>query len=98
MLETLLNLYKISIHITDKILKLKIDITDVIFPIFFLLFINNTCNNDLIILYPSKGYIGSKFKIAKNTFISNTNLISLNMYATIKFDKGPAKNIKKSLI
>ena len=37
--------------------------------------------NKLSILYPSRGYIGTKLSIAKNTLISNTKSILLNIIA-----------------
>ena len=51
--------------------------------------------NKLSILYPSRGYIGTKLSIAKNTLISNTKSILLNIIAKHIFAKGPAIYIIK---
>ena len=44
-------------------------------------------------LYPSKGYIGIKFIIAKAKFIVYTIGMFLNIYARNIFANGPARKI-----
>jgi len=66
------------------------------FSIQFKIFKTYFCSNIIfnifkIILYPSRGNKGKKFRIAKKILISLIIILVLNIYANIKLEIGPDK-------